>query len=158
MSATAAAALLNAGSSATGFLSKNAKWIGLAVAMLMLWWWFRPYLMVLFGMLPDDVQLQAGGGDVTSDFYNRRKSIAGRLHDTLSGNALTSSGRCEALYDALQWNDNQLRVIHNTYKNAYGETLHSAIGATYTDDCSYLGMSDGLNTTLLQRLNLLGLL
>ena len=82
---------------------------------------------------------------------------ARRLRDVLSGNALTSSGRCEALYDALQWNDNQLRVIHNAYKNGHGETLHRTVGATYTDDCSYLGMSDGLNTTFLQKLDTLDL-
>ena len=101
--------------------------------------------------------MQTGGGDVTTDFYQRRKDIAGRLHETLTGNALTTEGRCEALYDALQWNDNQLRVIHNAYKNAHGQTLHHAVGATYTDDCSYLGMSDGLNTTFLQKLDTLGL-
>ena len=100
---------------------------------------------------------QTGGGDVTANFYERRKDIAGRLHETLTGNALTTEGRCEALYDALQWNDNQLRVIHNAYKNTHGETLHHAVGATYTDDCSYLGMSDGLNTTFLQKLDTLGL-
>ncbi len=157
MAVTAATALWSAGSSATGFLQKNAKWIGLAVVVLTLWWLFRPYFRVLFGLVPEDAKIQVGGGDVTADFYSQRKNVAGRLHETLTGNALTSSGRCQALYDALQWNDNQLRVIHNAYKNAHGGTLHNAIGATYTDDCSYLGMSDGLNTTLLQKLNTLGL-
>ncbi len=157
MAVTAVTALWSAGSSATGFLQKNAKWIGLAVIVLTLWWLFRPYFRVLFGLVPEDAKMQAGGGDVTADFYSQRKNVAGRLHETLTGNALTSSGRCQALYDALQLNDNQLRVIHNAYKNAHGDTLHSAIGATYTDDCSYLGMSDGLNTTLLEKLNTLGL-
>ncbi len=157
MGATTAAALFEAGSSATGFLSKNARWIIPAIAALLLWWLFRPYLRLLFGLVPDDAKMQTGGGDVTSDFYDRRKNAARRLRDVLSGNALTSSGRCEALYDALQWNDNQLRVIHNTYKNAYGDTLHASVSDIYTDDCSWMGMSDGQNTTLLQRLNLLGL-
>ena len=157
MTLTAASALWSAGSGATGFLQKNARWLALALAALALWWLFRPYFRVLFGLVPEDAKMQTGGGDVTADFYERRKDIAGRLHETLTGNALTTEGRCEALYDALQWNDNQLRVIHNAYKNAHGETLHHAVGATYTDDCSYLGMSDGLNTTFLQKLDTLGL-
>ena len=157
MALTAASALWSAGSGATGFLQKNARWLALALGALALWWLFRPYFRVLFGLVPEDAKMQTGGGDVTADFYERRKDIAGRLHETLTGNALTTEGRCEALYDALQWNDNQLRLIHNAYKNAHGETLHHAVGATYTDDCSYLGMSDGLNTTFLQKLDTLGL-
>ena len=157
MALSAASALWSAGSGATGFLQKNTRWVVLALAMLALWWLFRPYFRVLFGLVPEDAKMHTGGGDVTADFYERRKDIAGRLHETLTGNALTTEGRCEALYDALQWNDNQLRVIHNAYKNAHGETLHHAVGATYTDDCSYLGMSDGLNTTFLQKLDTLGL-
>jgi len=157
MAVTAATAIWRAGSGATGFFQKNAPWIGLALLALALWWLLRPYFRVLFGLVPEDARLQTGGGDVPADFYAQRKNTAKRLHDTLTGNALTSSGRCQALYDALQWNDNQLRVIHNAYKNTHGDTLHSAISATYTDDCSFLGMSDGLNTTLLQKLNTLGL-
>lgn len=157
MALTAASAFWSAGSGTTGFLSQNARWIALALAALALWWWLRPYFRVLFGLVPEDAKMQTGGGDVPADFYERRKTIATRLHETLTGNALTTEGRCEALYDALQWNDNQLRVIHNAYKNAHGETLHQTVGAAYTDDCSWLGMSDGLNTTLLQKLNTLGL-
>jgi len=157
MALTAASALWSAGSSATGFLQKNARWLALAFAALALWWLLRPYFRVLFGLVPEDAKMQAGGGDVPADFYERRKAIATRLHETLTGNALTTEGRCEALYDALQWNDNQLRLIHNAYKNGHGETLYQAVGATYTDDCSYLGMSDGLNTTFLQKLDTLGL-
>ena len=94
MGATTAAALFEAGSSATGFLSKNARWIALALAALLLWWLFRPYLRLLFGLVPDDAKMQAGGGDVSADFYNRRKNVARRLSDTVSANAMTSNGRC----------------------------------------------------------------
>jgi N-acyl-D-aspartate/D-glutamate deacylase len=65
MAVTAATALWSAGSSATGFLQKNAKWIGLAVVVLTLWWLFRPYFRILFGLVPEDAKMQAGGGDVT---------------------------------------------------------------------------------------------
>ncbi len=157
MAITAATALLGAGSSASDFLQKNAKWLALAIIALALWWQFKPYFRVLFGLVPDDVPMQSGGGDVYSDFYNKRKNISSRLNETLSGNALTSNGRCEALYDALQWNDNQLRLIHNLYKNTYGSTLHNDASATYTDDCGWLGMNQGQNTALAERLNLLGL-
>ena len=97
MALTAASALWSAGSGATGFLQKNARWIALALAALALWWLFRPYFRVLFGLVPEDAKMQTGGGDVTADFYERRKDIAGRLHETLTGNALTTEGRCEAL-------------------------------------------------------------
>ena len=157
MAITAASALLSAGSNTSDFLGKNARWIGLLLAALAIWWFFRPYIRLLFGLVPDDAPMQAGGGDVAADFYSQRKNTARRLNETLSANALTSNGRCEALYDALQWNDNQLRVIHNAYKNAHGDTLHEAVSSTYTDDCSWLGMSEGLNTALLQKLNTLGL-
>ncbi|MEZ4941824.1 MAG: hypothetical protein R3D58_13170 [Saprospiraceae bacterium] len=157
MSVTAATTLLSAGSSASDFLKRNAKWFALLIIALALWWLFRPYFRVLFGLVPDDAFLQSGGGDVTTEFYNNRKNIARRLHDALTGNALTTEGRCEALYDALQWNDNQLRVIHNTYKNNYGDTLKSDVTSTFTDDCGWFGMNDGQNTALIEKLNLIGL-
>ncbi len=157
MTAAAATALMSAGSGASDFLKRNAKWLALFVVALALWWLFKPYFRVLFGLVPDDATLQSGGGDVLADFYNSRKNIARRLNDALSGNALTSDGRCEALYDALSWNDNELRVIHNAFKNNYGETLHSAVSSTYTDDCGWLGMSHDQNAALVEKLNLLGL-
>lgn len=157
MAASTAAALLSAGSGATDFLQKNVRWIGLLLFALALWWLFRPYFRRLFGLVPEDAKMQAGGGDVTVQFYEQRKNVARRLHDSLTGNALMSEGRCEALYDALQWNANELRLIHNAYKNAYGETLLDAATATYTDDCGWLGLNEGLNTALMEKLNALQL-
>ena len=139
------------------FLSKNAGVIALVVVVLVAWYWFRPYFRVLFGLVPDDAKFQAGGGDITREFYNNHKDKARRLHDTLTANALTSSGRCESMYDALQWQVNELRLIHNRYKNSYGNTLLEDVQAVYTDDCSWLGMSDGLNEQLVSRLSLNGL-
>ena len=157
MSVPAAQALLRAGSATTTLVQRHAGWIALALSALALWWLLGPYRRVLFGLVPADAAFTAGGGDVTAAFYRQRKHTAARLREVLRGNALTGSGRCEALYDALGWNDNQLRLIHNTYKNAYGQTLHSALGETYTDDCSFLGTSDGLNNDLMQKLNNLAL-
>ncbi|MCB0534434.1 MAG: hypothetical protein KDD14_19695 [Saprospiraceae bacterium] len=157
MAASTAAALLSATSGATDFLQKNVRWIGLALFALALWWLFRPYFSRLFGLIPEDAKLLAGGGDVTAQFYEQRKNVARRLHDSLTGNALLSEGRCEALYDALQWNANELRLIHNTYKNAYGETLLDAASATYTDDCGWFGLNEGLNSALMEKLNALQL-
>jgi len=140
-----------------GFFSKNAGSIGLFLAALVAWFWLRPYFRVLFGLVPDDAKLQAGGGDVTAQFYADRKNKARRLHESLTANALTSSGRCEATYDALQWNDNELRVMYNTYKNSYGDTLLEAVKGVYTDDCGWFGMSEGLNGQLIAKLNAAGL-
>lgn len=150
-------ALLEAASSGGDFLKKNSKYLALLVVLLAIWWWFKPYFNLLFGIIPDDAKLRSGGGDVTQAFYDSRKATAERLNDTLSGNALLNSGRCEALYDALKWNPNQLRVIHNAYKNNFGVTLYSDLSDSYTDDCGFLGLSDGLNTTLMKTLESLNL-
>lgn len=157
MALTAASALWNAGTGASDFLQKNVRWIGLILFALALWWLFRPWIRVLFGLVPEDAPLQTGGGDVSAIFYEQRKNTARRLQKSLTGNALLSEGRCEALYDALQWNANELRLIHNTYKNTYGETLLAAAGATYTDDCGWFGLNEGLNKALIEKLNALGL-
>jgi hypothetical protein len=142
---------------AGNFLGKNGAWIFLLLVCIAIWYWFRPYFKRLFGLLPDDAPFEQGGGDVTVAFYQKRSNAARRLRETLTSNALTSDGRCEAIYDANSLNANELRLIHNTYKNKFGDTLYSDLGSVYTDDCSFLGMSSGLNEQLAGKLNAIGL-
>jgi len=148
---------LDAVSSVSDFFAKNTKWIIVALVVLSIWWWFRPFFNLLFGITPEDAKLRSGGGDVTAAFWENRKNLARRLNETLTSNALLNSGRCEALYNALQLNPNQLRVLHNAYKNKYGHTLLKDVESTYTDDCGWLGMSDGLNVTFVSTLESLNL-
>lgn len=157
------AALSDAGTAATSFIKRNARWIAAAVVLLMVWMLFKPYIRLLFGLVPDDAQLQMGDGDVYRSFYDQRGDVASKLSKGLSAGWLESVPffggndlRCDVLYEALQWNSNQLRVVHNAYKNANGETLYSALQALSTDACSsFLG--DGLNEQLSARLKTLGL-
>lgn len=158
MAVTAAKALLGTAQGAA-LAFKGIRYLIPAGLLLALWWLLAPYLRPLLGRVPRDAALQIGGGDVLADFYARRKAMAERLHSALRSSALTSSGRCEALYDALQWNDNQLRLLHNTYKNAYGKTIGADLQGTYTDDCSILGWTGGgLNAQLQSKLDALGLI
>jgi|GEM_PF-3624486 len=139
------------------WVQRNSTIIGAVIAIGLLWYFFKPYFKIIFGLIPEDAQFTQGGGDITAEFYAKRRNIAANLKSVLNSNALLAAGRCDALYDLLQRNDNELRLICNQYKNRYGTTLVAEIGQLSTDDCGWFALSQGLNVSILKRLNVLQL-
>lgn len=157
MSIQAAATVISAGSSVisgtTSFFVKYRRVILALLALAVLYYLFKPQILRLFGLLPPDASMRLGGGDVYRSFYDNRMSIVKRLRDGLTSTFFTSEGRCQALAETVEWNDNQLTLIHNEYKNRYGSTLYADVSDVSTDDCSLLTlMLSGYNDTLKARL------
>ena len=139
------------------FLNKNGKWIVLAIVLLLAWQWLMPFLRRVFGNVPDDAPFFVGGGDVPKPFYQARKNKSDRLYKTLKTNSVWNDGRCESLKEANGWNDNQLILIHNTFKNQYGKTLFDMVDDVVGDDCGVLDFGY-YDSALKSRLSDLGLL
>ena len=137
------------------FLSKYGKWLLLAALVVLLWQWISPFLRRIFGNVPDDAPYFVGGGDVLKGFYESRRNKADRLYKSLKKNSAWNDGRCEALKEAAGWNDNQLILIHNTFKNQHGVTLYDMIDDVVGDDCGVLDFGY-YDVTLKNRLSDLG--
>ncbi|MBC7778079.1 MAG: hypothetical protein H7246_21785 [Phycisphaerae bacterium] len=139
-----------------GFVGKNGKWLLLVLLILLAWYFLKPYLRRIFGGVPDDAPYFIGGGDILASFYNLRSNKANTLYKTLKKSSFANDGRCAALKEANGWNDNQLILIHNQFKNKYGTTLFNMLNDIYGDDC---GLTDFgfFDSQLKDRLSTLGL-
>lgn len=152
-----AAAIASAASTGGNILAKYGKWLVLAAAAFLAYRFVWPMLRVALGLVPEDAQMQQGGGDVRAGFYAERRNKASALHNALTSNALTSNGRCNQIFTVLGWNSNETRIVHNAYKNRYGSTIYADLDEIQTDDCGWFGMDDGNVDTLRARLESLGL-
>jgi hypothetical protein len=119
------------------FLSKNIKWFLIAGAVLGIYFAFKPLWFRVFGQVPEDAQYQKGGGDVTTAFEANAKNKVMQIRKGIHDDAwLGSDIRCNTLGDVMSYNDNELRLIHNNYKNRYGITLYSDLNNIVSDGCS----------------------
>jgi hypothetical protein len=119
------------------FLSKNIKWFLVAGAVLGIYFAFKPLWFRLFGQVPEDAQYQKGGGDVTAAFEANAKNKVMQIRKGIHDDAwLGSDIRCNTFTEMMSYNDNELRLIHNGFKNRYGITLYSDINNVSGDGCS----------------------
>jgi hypothetical protein len=145
-----------AANSARNSLANNSKWIVLAAIFFFVWVrWLSPWVGRITGKVPDDAPYVPGEGDVLSSFDV--KYLVDQLYKGLKQTSYTGNDtRCTALQTATDLNSNQLILLHNTYKNKYGHTLHSAVRNVTGDGCWNLFKWE-LNSTLATKLSDLGL-
>ena len=139
------------------FLTKNLKWFLIAGGVLAVYFAFKPLWFRLFGQVPEDAAFQKGGGDVTSSFEANAKNKVMQIRKGIHDDAWFGSDiRCNSLSELMSFNDNELRLIHNQYKNRYGITLYSDINNVSGDGCANLFSTE---TTVLikERLAKLGI-
>lgn len=129
--------LAQASNAAGNVLKSKGFWIAVAVLVVLILGnkWLMPWLRRIFGNVPDDAPYFTGGGDVLASFYRNRSNTIDRLYKTLKKSSVWNDGRCEALREAVGWNDNQLIAISNAFKNKYGKTLYDAVDEVSGDDC-----------------------
>ena len=139
------------------FLTKNIKWFLIAGGVLGLYFAFKPLWYRLFGQVPEDAAFQKGGGDVTSSFEANAKNKVMQIRKGIHDDAWFGSDiRCNSLSEVISFNDNELRLIHNLYKNRYGITLYSDINNVAGDGCSNF-FSTEITILIKERLAKLGI-
>lgn len=130
--------IATAASGTANVLSKYGKYLVVAGILFLLYQWLWPLIRRIFGNIPDDAPYFIGGGDVLTGFYDSRQNITGQLYKVLKRSSFGNEGRCEMLMQAAGWNDNQLIMIHNAFKNRYGVTLYDMLAEVNGDDCGLL--------------------
>ena len=138
------------------FLGKNIKWFLVAGGVLAVYFAFKPLWFRIFGQVPEDVPFQKSGGDVTAAFASNAKNKVMQIRKGIHDDAWFGSDiRCNTLGEVMSFNDNELRLIHNNYKNRYGITLYSDLNNITGDGCSNLFSTE---TTILlkEKLSKLG--
>lgn len=141
-------------------IGRNLPLILGVVAAVLLFFWAKPLLRRLVGLVPDDAPYFVGGGDVLASFEKSGRNKTQRLYTGLKkgDNWLSDTDLCEALKESLNWNDNQLIFIHNAYKNRYGITLYNSLEESGADGCFGNGLyGENINDELKARLSELGL-
>jgi hypothetical protein len=110
---------------------------GVAIAFLyIIWQWTRPLAYRLFGQVPNDAPMLPGGGDVAAEFEGRAAQKINQLRKAIRDDSWFGSDlRCNTFNEVLGFNDNQLTLIHNLYKNRYGITLFSDLNSISGDGC-----------------------
>lgn len=139
------------------FVSKNFKWfIGLGI-LIAIYFIFKPLWLRLFGQIPADTPFMVGGGDVTKQFVANVKNKVDQIKKGIKDSAFFGSElRCNVLQEMTTYNDNQLILVHNTYKNKYGITLHSDLQNITGDGCTNF-FSEEYNVTLKEKLTQIGI-
>jgi hypothetical protein len=137
-------------------IGRNIKWLFVIGGVLLLYWWLKPYWFRIFGQVPDDSPYQKGGGDVTAAFASNSSNKIQQIRKGIHDDAWFGSDiRCNSLGEIMSYNDNELRLIHNEYKNRYGITLYSDLNNIVGDGCSNL-FSTELTILLKEKLSKLG--
>lgn len=142
---------------AARFFSKNMTWFIVAGLLVSLYYAFKPLWLRLFGQIPADFQYIIGGGDVTKSFVANVKNKVDQIRKGIKDDSVFGSDlRCNILQEVLTYNDNELILVHNTYKNKYGITLFSDLQNISGDGCANL-FSVEYNVTLKEKLNKIGI-
>ena len=151
---------LQAATAAKDFFGNNWKWILPVVLLVLLYFFWGQYVIRrLLGNVPDDSPYLIGGGDITKAFHDAHKNKVDRLYKALKASSLSSDSRCSILTEANGFNNNQLILLHNSFKNKYGQTVYEMLSSVYGDDCFAFDFLNpwGLNFTLSEKLTGLGL-
>jgi hypothetical protein len=138
-------------------LLKNIRWVLLAGALLGLFYALKPFWLKIFGLVPADMPFKIGGGDVTKQFYANSKTKVEQVRKGIRDDAWFGSElRCNIFQELTTYNDNELILIHNLYKNKYGITLYSDLNNITGDGCANL-FSVELNVKIKENLSKLGI-
>lgn len=160
VNALVASTVAGAAKDTASYIGRNLPLILAVVAAVLLFFWAKPLLRRLIGLVPDDAPYFVGGGDVLASFAKSGRNKTQRLYTGLKkgDNWLSDTDLCEALKETLNWNDNQLIYVHNAFKNRYGITLYNALDESGADGCFGNGLyGENINEELKTRLSELGL-
>lgn len=120
-------------------LSKNLKWVLLIGGSVLLYNAGKPLWYRLFGQVPEDAPYKKGGGDVTAAFASNVGNKVQQIRKGIQDDSVFGSDlRCNTLNEIIYYNDNELRMIHNQYKNKYGITLYGDLNNISGDGCANL--------------------
>lgn len=146
--------------------STLAKFIGIVVvffaAIGFLFWLYQKIVGGEKVNFPD-AEFVNGDGSIDANWVqNSMPSFVSDLHKTLNksysllGSYWTSSDdRCEALKRVVGLNNNQIRAVHNSYKETFKQTIRRDLQDVNTDGCGAFQREYGdLLMTKLNELNL----